>query len=367
MNSKHAPAPPPDFDLQSYHFELPQENIAQTPAAARSSSRLLVLDRASGAITHSSFSRLDSFLPKECLIVANNTRVLPARLEGKKSSGGKVEFLLLTPLPLLKTKTHGNGQRSCTALGLLRASRAPSVGDRIDLEGEISLAVLEKHQFGQYLVRLEWSGELEKIFFSRGHMPLPPYIRRPDGPEDRQRYQTAFCSRQKTGSVAAPTAGLHFTPEIRQRLLTSGRKWAEITLYVGYGTFSPIRCRDIRRHQMHSEYAEIPARTAKMINRAKARGESVLCVGTTTVRALEGAFQQTGDIRPYTGWTDIFITPESQFFVTDHMLTNFHLPQSSLIVMVSALAGRERILAAYKEAVQKNYRFFSYGDSMLIL
>jgi len=227
--------------------------------------------------------------------------------------------------------------------------------------------VLEKHEFGQYTVRMHWNGDLADIFLRQGHMPLPPYIRRQDGPEDRNRYQTAFYSEQKLGSVAAPTAGLHFTPEIMREIKDSGREWAEITLYVGYGTFSPIRCRDIRKHDMHAEYVEIPQKTAEIISRAKKEGRSVVCVGTTSVRALEGAFRQTGDIRSFRGWTNIFITPGFDFALTDHMLTNFHLPGSSLIIMVAALAGRKRILNAYKEAVKNDYRFFSYGDSMLIL
>lgn len=367
MDNNENHALPPDFDLQSYNFDLPEENIAQSPAEKRSSSRLLVLDKSSGEIAHSSFSRLTSFLPRDCLLVANNTRVLPARILGKKASGGQVEFLLLTPLPLLTAEKETDKEKSCTAKCLLRASRPPALDSEITLTPELSLRILEKHEFGQYTVRLSWDGDLADVFLRHGHMPLPPYIRRQDGPEDRNRYQTAFYSEQKLGSVAAPTAGLHFTPEIMQEVKDSGREWAEITLYVGYGTFSPIRCRDIRKHDMHAEYVEIPQKTADMVTRAREEGRSIVCVGTTTVRALEGAFRQTGDIRSFRGWTNIFITPGFDFALTDHMLTNFHLPGSSLIIMVSALAGRKRILNAYKEAVKNDYRFFSYGDSMLIL
>ncbi len=278
-----------------------------------------------------------------------------------------MEFLLLTPLPLLTTEKGTENKKSCEARCLLKASRKIALGSEISLGPELSLEVMEKHAFGQYTVRMHWSGDLADIFLRYGHMPLPPYIRRQDGPEDHNRYQTAFYSQQKLGSVAAPTAGLHFTPEIMQEIKDSGRQWAEITLYLGYGTFSPIRSRDIRKHRMHNEYVEIPKRTAEAITRSKEEGRSIVCIGTTTVRALEGAFVQTGCIQSFRGWTDVFITPGFEFAVTDHMLTNFHLPGSSLIIMVSALAGRERILYAYREAVENNYRFFSYGDSMLIL
>jgi S-adenosylmethionine:tRNA ribosyltransferase-isomerase len=214
---------------------------------------------------------------------------------------------------------------------------------------------------------LHWSGELAEIFLEHGHQPLPPYIKRPDAAVDFERYQTVYAEESKLGSVAAPTAGLHFTPELRDRILDAGHLWRELTLYVGYGTFSPVRERDIRKHRMHAEYVEIPSDTAEAVAEHKERGLPVVAVGTTSVRALEGAFALTGKIAAFTGWTDLFIRPGFEFKVTDHMLTNFHLPESSLLIMVSSFAGRQAILKAYAVALEEGFRFFSYGDAMFIL
>ncbi|MFO7817584.1 MAG: tRNA preQ1(34) S-adenosylmethionine ribosyltransferase-isomerase QueA [Desulfovibrionales bacterium] len=356
----------PDFDLNNYQFDLPEENIAQNPAPSRSSSRLLVLDRSTGKIKHSRFANLIDFLPPDCLLVANNSRVLPARLEGRKDSGGRVEFLLLTPLPLIQAMTKNNIKKGIVRC-LLKASRALKTGAKISLGENLAAEVMERHPFGRYTVQLEWTGNLAEIFLEYGQMPLPPYIRRPNSSSDRQRYQTTYANNEKLGSVAAPTAGLHFTPAQKQELEKSGRRWAEVSLYVGYGTFSPVRSRDIREHGMHSEYAEISERTARELALAKQENRKIICIGTTTVRTLEGAYAQTGALTPFRGWIDIFITPGFEFRLTDHMLTNFHLPGSSLIIMVAALTGRDTILNAYKQAVEEGYRFFSYGDAMLIL
>lgn len=356
---------PDEFNLQSYDFELPESQIAQTPADKRGASRLLMLDRASGSLDDKLFTDLPDLLPDGALLVVNNSRVLPARLIGHKDSGGKAEFLLLTPLSLIEATDTASGSRTATVEGLLKASKGPRPGEHLHFPG-IELDVLEKGEFGRSVVRLTWQGELADHFISQGHIPLPPYIRREDGAEDRTRYQTVYSREDKLGSVAAPTAGLHFTPDIIDRLHTRGITLAEVTLYVGYGTFSPVRAEDIRKHTMHAEYAEVSDETAAAIARAKAEGRPVIAVGTTSARTLESMAAQTGGIGPFKGWTDIFIYPGHKFCVVDQLITNFHLPRSSLIIMVSTLAGRRQVLEAYDHAVTHGYRFFSYGDAMLI-
>lgn len=361
-----ASAIPKDFRLESYQYPLPESRIAQHPAERRDQSRLLVLDRASGRTSATSFDRLVEHLPKDALLVANNSRVLPARIFGKKPSGGRVEFLLLTPLGLISADRSGDRLRG-EANGLLRASKGLKQGDRVLFTDSFSLTVLDRGDFGHCRVELAWQGDLESLFVKHGHMPLPPYIRRPDSEEDAARYQTIYARTDKTGSVAAPTAGLHFTDRVRADLAERGFGWAEVTLYVGYGTFSPVRCADIRQHRMHEEYVEVPAETAEAVARAKAAGRPVAAVGTTSVRALEGMFRSRGKISEFAGLTDLYLYPGSKFHVVDHLLTNFHLPESSLLIMISALAGRESVLAAYGRALKENFRFFSYGDAMLIV
>lgn len=355
-----------DHDLNSYTYELPEDRIAQVPAAHRQDSKLLVLDRQTGTTSMSKFSDLIDLLPSGALLVANNSKVIPARLFGNKPSGGKVEFLLLTPLPLMNPVTDASGLKTTEAWGLLRASKAPKQGDTIFLGPRLSLRVLERAEFGRSRVALSWRGELKEIIEDEGQMPLPPYIHREAGSEDMSRYQTIYAREDKAGSVAAPTAGLHFTPEVRQALLDKGCSWAEVTLYVGYGTFSPVRAPDIREHVMHEEYIEVPRETTDVIRLAKAEGRPVVAVGTTSARSLEGMYRALGNIGPYKGMTDIFIRPGYTFQVVDKLLTNFHLPESSLLIMVSALAGRVPILNAYSEALRNEFRFFSYGDAMLI-
>ncbi len=356
---------PPEFDLQTYTYDLDEERIAQEPSAKRDESRLLVLDRKTGETTKAVFRDLGRFLPPNALLVANNTGVLPARLFGQKKSGGKVEFLLLTPLPLLQIEEK-NGGNFTQARGLLRASKSPKVGEILDFGENLKIEVLQKHEFGQYDLLFSWQGELAEIFTVCGQMPLPPYIRRPQNHKDRSRYQTTFCSLQKNGSVAAPTAGLHFTPELRSSLEAQGFSWAEVTLYVGYGTFSPVRTRDIREHKMHAEYVEIDQKCATALQKAKAQNRPIVAIGTTSARALEGMFGQGQEIRPVSGWTDIFIKPGYRFGIVEHLVTNFHLPESSLLILVSTLAGREKIAAAYRYALENEFMVFSYGDAMLI-
>lgn len=369
-----------DFSLSSYRFDLPSEQIAQFPPEERGASRLLVLPRKGASdprpeLRHGMFGDLPDCLPDNALIIANNSRVLQARLLGSRGTGGKVEFLLLTPLPLVMERarpdkrlggTGGAEAFSAEAEGLVRCGGSVREGETFAFGAGISVTVLESGPFGQRRVRLAWQGDLAKAFAATGHIPLPPYIKRADGEEDLSRYQTVYARSDKTGSVAAPTAGLHFTPAMREKLADRGFEWAEVTLYVGYGTFSPVRCEDIRSHRMHREYVEVPEATAAAIARAKAQGRPVVAVGTTSVRTLEGVAELCGRVQPYTGWTDIFLYPGRNFRVVDAVLTNFHLPESSLLMLVSAFAGRERMLAAYAEAVTRGYRFFSYGDAMLI-
>ena len=358
-----------DFFLESYNFALPEAQIAQFPPEERGNSRMLVMPR-QGALEleHHQFSDLPDCLPEGALLVANNSRVLQARLLGTRSTGGKVEFLLLTPLPLVLERARPDklGGSSAEVEGLIRSGGSIRDGEKLEFGAGISVTVLESGEFGHRRVRLAWDGDLSKAFAATGHIPLPPYIKRTDAEEDLSRYQTIYSREDKTGSVAAPTAGLHFTPEMRETLKARGFQWADVTLYVGYGTFSPVRSADIRGHRMHREYVEMPEATALAIAEARREGRPVIAVGTTSLRSMEGVAELCGRVQPFTGWTDIFLYPGRPFRVVDGLLTNFHLPESSLIMLVSALAGRERVLAAYAEAVSRGYRFFSYGDAMLI-
>lgn len=357
---------PPDYRLKSYDYRLPEDRIAQEPTDRRDDSRLLVLDRKTGTKAPVSFTDLVGHLPENALLVANNSRVIPARVFGVKPTGGKVEFLLLTPLPLIKASEE-NGWFKAKAEGLLRSSKSPKPGMTVSFSDTFRLTALEAAEFGRWQVELTWQGDLNHIFQELGHLPLPPYIKRPDSEADKERYQTTYADAEKIGSVAAPTAGLHFTPAMREELARRGFEWAEVTLYVGYGTFSPVRCEDIRDHTMHAEYIEVPEKTAAAIRKAKGEGRPVIAVGTTSARTLEGMFRETGIISEFKGETDIFIAPGYGFNVIDGILTNFHLPESSLIIMISALAGRETVLSAYEYALANEFRFFSYGDAMLII
>ncbi|MDP2848488.1 MAG: tRNA preQ1(34) S-adenosylmethionine ribosyltransferase-isomerase QueA [Humidesulfovibrio sp.] len=370
---------PVEFRLSSYVYELPEERIARRPTEKRDASRLLYLDRAAAAPRPEVFANLPELLaakyPQGGLLIANNSRVFPARIFGRRPTGGRVELLLLTPLPLLHVKPLPDGRLSAEAEGLVRTAKRMKEGEaaQFDTSASTSLAVvlLERGEYGRCRLRLEWRGDLGAILNEIGHMPLPPYLEREDDAGDRERYQTVYADASKAGSVAAPTAGLHFTPEVREALTDKGFRWAEVTLYVGYGTFSPVRAADIREHQMHAEYVEVPKATAQAISEAKAAGLPVIAVGTTSARSLEGMHAAQGDVASFAGETSIYIfpgeNPGSKFRVVDALLTNFHLPESSLLIMVSALAGRERIMAAYALALAQGFRFFSYGDAMLIV
>ena len=357
-----------DCFLASYNYELPPEQIAQHPGE-RGHSRLLVFDRNSDETVHTVFSSLPDFLPKGALLIANNSRVIPARLFGKKASGGKLEFLLLTPLPLVEKsgKEQKDGWIRAEAEGLIKPAKGIKVGSILDFGANLRVEVLKKGEFGRHAVQLCWRESLRSIFEQHGHLPLPPYIRREDSAEDRNSYQTVYARDDKAGSVAAPTAGLHFTQDMQRNLVEQGFEWSEVTLHVGYGTFSPVRCADIRDHVMHPEFVEVSSETVEAVIRAKKEGRPVIAVGTTSARTLEGvAGLYDGILKEHTGWINCFIWPGYTFQVVDGLVTNFHLPESTLLMLVSALAGRERMLSIYTDAVRRGYRFFSYGDAMLI-
>jgi S-adenosylmethionine:tRNA ribosyltransferase-isomerase len=348
-------------DVALFDFHLPPERIAQEPVADRESARLLVLDRTSGAIVaHSSVRALPDFLRKGDLLVVNNTRVFPARLLGRRDpSGGAVECLLIRRLDADRWEALMHpGQK------LHPGARVVFQRDGLELRGE----VLEQHFYGRRTVRL-WSdagGDVDALVDAIGHMPLPPYIHRSDDPRDRERYQTVYA--RARGSVAAPTAGLHLTRGLLDRLAAGGVERAEVTLHVGYGTFQPVRVAQVEEHKVDAETFDVSAAAASAINAAVVDGRRVIAVGTTTTRALETLGERgDGSVAAGSGTSDLFIRPGHRFRVVRGLLTNFHLPKSSLLMLVCAFAGREAVLGAYREAVDRSYRFYSYGDAMLIL
>lgn len=338
-----------------YDYDLPPELVAQRPAERRADSRLLVLDRGSGATTHARFREIGSFLWAGDCLVLNDTRVFPARLLGRLPTGGRVELLLLRPL--------GEGDWECLArpTSKLRPGRVLRFGEEPWIEAEVRERLPEP---GQLRVRLTSPCPLIEALDAVGHIPLPPYIQRPDDALDRGRYQTVYAEHE--GSVAAPTAGLHFEDELLADLASSGVRVARVTLHVGLGTFRPISAERVEDHTMHEEHYHIPEASARLIAETRAAGGRVVAVGTTVVRTLETAAREDGRLRAGEGDTRLFIRPGFEFQAVDALVTNFHLPRSSLLVLVSAFAGREHVLAAYREAVAERYRFFSYGDAMLL-
>ena len=335
-----------DFD-----FQLPEELIAQTPLDRRDASRLLTLDRTTGAIGHHHFYDLHQFLrPGDCLVL-NDSRVLPARLIGHRPTGGACEVLLLVD--------KGDNLWEC----LVRPGRKLKQGAQVIFgDGKLTATVEAELEDGKRAVRFHYQGIFLEILEQLGKMPLPPYIK--EELQDQERYQTVYS--RVIGSAAAPTAGLHFTPELLDRVQEIGVKVCHITLHVGLGTFRPVKAEDIADHEMHSEFCMISQETADTINETKRNGGRVVCVGTTSCRAIESFAAEDGTMSERSGWTSIFIYPGDKFKVLDALITNFHLPQSTLIMLVSALAGREHVLAAYDEAVRERYRFFSFGDAMFI-
>ena len=357
---------PDDFLLSSYRYELPEAHIAQHPPAQRGGSRLLTLNRSTGQVRHSDFSQLAGHLPPRALLVVNASRVVAARLSGTRSTGGKVECILLTPLPLVleSAQETEKGLYQAEVECLLRSAKKLRHGESL-VFGALGVTVLAHGPYGQSRALLAWQGSLSRHFAREGHIPLPPYIRRQDTPDDAERYQTVYAKEE--GSIAAPTAGLHFTRELLCDLRARQFDLVEIHLHVSYGTFSPVRCEDIRHHRMHREYLVVSPESAQAVAQAKSAGRPVIAVGTTTARALEGCVAASGALTAFRGWTDIFLYPGFTFRVLDGMITNFHMPESSLLLLVAAFAGREHILGAYAEAVEQGYRFFSYGDAMLIV
>lgn len=348
------------FKLSDYDFELPRELIAQMPALRREDSRLLVLDRSRSAVEHSRFGNIGDFLRPGDLLVVNDTRVVPARLLGHKDSGGRTELLVLDPYKPAET---GGEEGYCC---LVRMSKHVRAGQLIQLKDGLTAEIVAPLEDGK--ARVRFPGNLLDILNKIGEVPLPPYIvRKPDYTpvDDFACYQTEYA--KTPGAVAAPTAGLHFSRTLLEKLQNAGVERVAVTLHVGYGTFAPVRAEDIREHRIHSEFVEVSAEAADKIDRAKREGRRVVAVGTTVVRTLEWIHAERGRICEYTGQCSHYIYPGYQFGVVDCMITNFHLPKSSLILLVSAFAGRDRIFAAYEEAIREGYRFFSYGDAMLIL
>ncbi len=337
---------------QDFFYELPEELIAQDPLADRESSRLLVLDKESGVISHHVFREITDYLSEGDCLVINDTKVLPARLIGsKEGTNAKIEILLL------KRRENNIWET------LVKPGKKAKPGTRIIFGGGILTGeVVDVVEEGNRLIQFTYEGIFEEILDQLGQMPLPPYITHQL--EDKNRYQTVYAAH--TGSAAAPTAGLHFTPQLLEKIEAQGVEIAKVTLHVGLGTFRPVKVDEITDHHMHSEFYQINEEAAEKINRAKENGKRVICVGTTSCRTVESAAGEDGRLRACSGWTEIFIYPGYQFKVLDCLITNFHLPESTLIMLVSALAGREQVLGAYEEAVRERYRFFSFGDAMLI-
>ena len=341
------------MDVKDFYYDLPQELIAQDPLEDRSSSRLMVLDKITGEVEHRHFKDITEYLrPGDCLVI-NNTKVIPARLYGvKEGTEAKIEILLL------KRKENDIWET------LVKPGKKCKIGTKIVFgEGILTGEVVDIVEEGNRLIQFHYEGIFEEILDRLGQMPLPPYITHQL--QDKNRYQTVYA--KYDGSAAAPTAGLHFTPELLQQVRDMGVEIAEVTLHVGLGTFRPVKETDVLKHHMHSEFYKIEQSEADKINKAKKEGHRVIAVGTTSTRTLESAADENGFLTEKSGWTEIFIYPGYQFKVIDALITNFHLPESTLLMLVSALAGREHVLAAYETAVEEKYRFFSFGDAMFIV
>ena len=340
------------MDIKEFYYDLPEELIAQDPLLDRSSSRLMVLDKMSGEIKNKKFSDIKSYLKKGDCLVINDTKVIPARLFGsRESTGGKVEILLLKRLQNDIWEVLVKPGKKC------KIGSKISFGDGI-LKGEIIDIVDE----GNRLIKFSYEGIFEEILDKLGEMPLPPYIKHKL--EDKNRYQTVYAKHD--GSAAAPTAGLHFTPELLKEIEEMGVEIARVTLHVGLGTFRPVKEQDILKHHMHSEFYIVGKEAADKINATKKRGDRVICVGTTSCRTLERATDEDGILREKSAWTEIFIYPGYKFKIMDALITNFHLPESTLLMLISAFAGKDKIMSAYEKAVEERYRFFSFGDAMFI-
>ena len=343
---------PEGFQTKDYWYDLPEELIAQTPLQKRDTSRLMVLNRETGEIRHQHFyDVLDYLNPGDCLVM-NDSRVLPARLLGHRPTGGAVEVLLLRDL--------GNNRWEC----LCKPGRKMLPGNTVSFgDGELTAIVREVQEDGNRVVEFQYEGIFLEVLERLGKMPLPPYIKAEL--QDQERYQTVYS--REVGSAAAPTAGLHFTNELLEKIRAKGVRTAFVTLHVGLGTFRPVKADNILEHRMHSELCMMSAETAAVLNETKQSGGRIICVGTTSCRTLESLVSEDGSFEARSKWTDIFIYPGYIFRAMDGLITNFHLPESTLVMLVSAFAGREKVLSAYAEAVRERYRFFSFGDAMLIL
>ena len=342
------------MNLNEFDYDLPKELIAQDPLEDRSSSRLLVLDKESGKTEHRIFREIPGLLkPGDCLVI-NNTKVIPARLIGhREGTGAVIEVLLLKRI---------EGRENCWET-LVKPGKKAKIGTRIIFgDGLMSCEIVDVVEEGNRIVKFSYDGIFEEILDRLGQMPLPPYITHEL--KDKNRYQTVYA--RFDGSAAAPTAGLHFTRELLDEIRSRGIQIAEITLHVGLGTFRPVKAETVEEHHMHSEFYRVSEEAARMINEARAKGGRIIAVGTTSCRTLESAAKEDGTIEAGSGWTDIFIYPGYRFRIVDALITNFHLPKSTLVMLVSALAGRDHILAAYAEAIREKYRFFSFGDAMFI-
>lgn len=340
------------MDVKDFYFDLPQELIAQDPLEDRSSSRLLVLNKKTGETEHHVFKDIINYLnPGDCLVI-NDTKVIPARLIGERvGTGAKIEVLLL------KRRENDTWET------LVKPGRKMKVGSKVSFgDGLLIGEVVDVVEEGNRLIRFHYEGIFEEILDQLGQMPLPPYITHQL--KERNRYNTVYATHE--GSAAAPTAGLHFTPQLLEEIQNKGIEIARVTLHVGLGTFRPVKVEEVTEHHMHSEFYQIDEEAAKKINHAKENGGRVICVGTTSCRTIESAADENGRLKACSGWTEIFIYPGYQFKILDCLITNFHLPESTLIMLVSALAGRDHVLAAYEEAVREKYRFFSFGDAMFI-
>ncbi|MGH2448179.1 MAG: tRNA preQ1(34) S-adenosylmethionine ribosyltransferase-isomerase QueA [Chloroflexota bacterium] len=339
-----------DLSTADFDYHLPAELIAQDPSPRRDHSRLMVVDRRGGRITHSRFSEIGAFLTRGDALVANRSKVLPARLRASRATGGSVELLLIRQVAPLAWAA------------LIRPSRRLKPGETLGLDDGSIEATVEKSGDGQWLVRFEGTGDVASRLRKIGRLPLPPYIHRSEAPDER--YQTVYADRD--GSIAAPTAGLHFTPELLSELDRGGVKTHFLTLHVGIGTFLPVKSERVADHRMHSEWGEMSAELAADLNQVRGSGHRLVAIGTTTVRVLESAAVD-GELRGFEGETDRFIVPGYQFQAVDALITNFHLPRSTLLMLVSALAGTDLVKRAYQEAIRQRYRFYSFGDAMLIL
>ena len=340
--------------IEEFDYHLPPSLVAQYPPPQRGETSLMILHRQTGVIEHRAFGDIAQYLNASDLLVMNNTRVLPARLIGKKETGGRVEMLLIP------SWNGREGEWKALIKGAGKMKRGARIRFEQGLEGEVG-----EMKDGKGKVSFSGQGEVMDVLRKIGHIPLPPYIKRGDEGLDRERYQTVFAERE--GSIAAPTAGLHFTHALLQSLRENGVRATMITLHIGIGTFAPVKARDIEDHTMEAEWIEISEETARQIDGTKARGGKVIAVGTTTTRALESFSNESGGVRPGKGMTSLFIHPPYRFGVIDGLVTNFHLPKSTLVMLASAFAGKDLLMRAYREAIRRKYRFYSYGDAMLIL